>query len=103
MWNFCAYIFRCWFSIKFCPESEYFHQKNIFDPQDSTQLIDVFSVPTEQIFVLLRTERMKLRNHADLTAIPILHYIPRAKDFLLTIMHCTLHKISSFALGRSAA
>ena len=32
----------------------------------------------------------------------ILHFIPRAKD-LLTIMYCSLYKISSFALGRFAA
>jgi len=36
------------------------------------------------------------------TALPISHFIPRAKD-VYYIVHYSLYKISSFALGRSAA
>ena len=37
-----------------------------------------------------------------ITALHVLHFIPRAKD-LLTIIHCSIYNISSFVLGRSAA
>jgi len=53
--------------------------------------------------IFLLSERKKFASIYRITALHMLHFILRAKDFLLTIIHCSLCTFSSFVLGRSAA